>query len=136
MKQWLWWSRPRGVEVLPGGAAELGAADDQRVVEQAALFEVFDERGQRLVELPRQLAVVVDVGVAVPVVVRADVEQLDDPHAPLDQPAGDQALGGERRPVAGRCAIKRQRVRRLAADVKRLGCLAHQSVGRVDRRQA
>ena len=38
-------------QVLPGGAAELGAADDQRLVEQAALLQVFDQGGQGLVEL-------------------------------------------------------------------------------------
>ena len=31
------------------GASELAAPDDQRVVEQPALFEVFDQRGARLV---------------------------------------------------------------------------------------
>ena len=36
----------------------------------------------------------------------------------------------------GRRAVEPERVRRLAADVKCLGCLAHQSVGGVDRCQA
>ena len=33
------------------GAAEFAAPDDQRVVKQAALFEVFDECGARLVDI-------------------------------------------------------------------------------------
>ena len=42
-------------------------------------------------------AMVLHVAVGVPVVARAGVDQLDDADAALDQPAGDQALVGERR---------------------------------------
>ena len=43
---------------------------------------------------------VAHVAVRVPVVVRARVDQLDDPHSAFDQPAGDQALVAERGRVA------------------------------------
>ena len=47
------WSRPSvfvvDVPLVERSAAELAAPDDQRVAEQAALLEVFDQRGARLV---------------------------------------------------------------------------------------
>src|SRR5262249_62287581 len=48
-------------------AAELRAPDDQRVLEHAALLEVLEQAGDRLVHLGRQGAVVaLDAGVGVP----------------------------------------------------------------------
>ena len=51
MKQSLWWASAAWGQVLPGGSAEFGAADDQRLIEQPALFQVLHQRGERLVEL-------------------------------------------------------------------------------------
>src|SRR5215468_11817 len=78
--------------------AELAAPDDQRLVEQAAAFEIRQKGRDRLIGLPREAGVVGgDVHVAVPasfVFLAAGVD-LDEAHAALDQPAGDQALLGE-----------------------------------------
>ncbi len=80
--------------------AELAAAEDQRLLEQPALLEVGQECRDRLVAVLGQLAVVLrDVVVAVPGLDVAVIE-LDEPHAPLDQAAGDQELPGlHARPV-------------------------------------
>ena len=75
-------------------AAELAAPDDQRVVEHAALLQVLDQR--RRAAWSTSLAVpamsLLDVAVVVPVA----VVELDEPHAALGQPAGQQAVGRER----------------------------------------
>ena len=75
-------------------AAELAAPDDERVVEQAALLEVLDQRRRGLVGV---LAVLLEVVDQVAVLVPRLVEELHEPHAALDQPAGEQAVVGERR---------------------------------------
>ena len=50
-----------------GRAAEFAAPHDERAVEQAALLEVADQRGNRLVDLLDEVAVgALDVVVAVP----------------------------------------------------------------------
>ena len=82
--------------VGPGGAAELGADGHQRLAQEPALLQVADQGRDGAVDAGGLGAMVLHVAVGVPVVVRARVDQLDDPHAPLDQPAGDQALVGER----------------------------------------
>ena len=76
-------------------AAELAAPDDQRVVEQAALLQVLDQRRAGLVGVARSsfFRSADEVAVLVPRL----VEDLHEPHAPLDQPAGQQAVVGERR---------------------------------------
>ena len=78
--------------------AELAAPDDQRLVEQAALLQVLEQAGDRLVGVAGVLGVVLDdvaVGVPVVVVVGAAGVELDEAHAALDQPAGQQALAAE-----------------------------------------
>ena len=78
-------------------AAELAAPDDQRGVQQAAGFQVREQGRDRLVDGPGVVLVaVLQVAVLVPAVA-ADrrTEQLDEAHAALDQPPGDQALAGE-----------------------------------------
>src|SRR3954447_21549149 len=55
-----------------GGAAELGAADDERVLEHAAALEVLDQRGDGFVGLGGERGVVgLDAGVGVPVATAA-----------------------------------------------------------------
>ena len=65
-----------------------------------------------LVDVLGQRDVVRHVAVRVPVVRRAGVDQLDEPHAALGQPAGDQALPGEalgaRRAPGRRAAASRR----------------------------
>ena len=76
-----------------GRAAEFAAPDDQRVVEHAALFQIGDQRGGRLVDfLGLELDVVFEIAVVVPVA----VIELDEPHAAFGQAAGQQAVGGVR----------------------------------------
>ena len=75
------------------GAAELAAPDHQRVVEQAALLQIGDQRGARLIGLaalplmPRRQVVVL---------IPALVIELDELHAALGQPARQQAVRRER----------------------------------------
>ena len=48
------------------------------------------------------------------------VIELDEPHAPLGQPAGQQAVGGERAVGAWR-AVQVEHVLRLIGDIDQLG---------------
>ena len=75
-----------------GGASEFSAPNDQGVLEESALFQVGDKAGAGLVDasgLPGE------GGINVLVVIPAIVENLDEAHAPLDQPASEQAVSGE-----------------------------------------
>ena len=56
------------------------------------------------------------------------VPHLDEPHAPFDQPPGDQNLPGL---IAG--AIHVEDVLRLAADVERLGHFGLHPIGQLER---
>ena len=91
-------------------AAEFAAPDDQRVVEQAALFQILDQRRRS----PDRLRsrdhgnVALDVAVMIPVA----VIELDEAHAALGQPPRQQAVGGERA-VAALGAVQVER--RLAS---------------------
>ena len=68
----------------------------ERLVEQAAPLEIGDQRADGLVALAGEVAVVdFDVVVVVPGLPLA-VPDLHEPHAALDQPAGDENLPGLR----------------------------------------
>ena len=102
-------------------AAELAAPDDERVVEQAALLQVVDQRGAGLVDvaaLRRQMLLQV-LGRAA-VVVPVGVVELHEPHAALDQPAGEQAVAGEAGLLAVLDAVQVERRLALAAGVHQL----------------
>ena len=74
-------------------AAELAAPDDQRVVEQAALLEVLDQRGRRAGRRP-----CTGRGSGsgrLPCWSQPRWIELDEPHAALGHPAGEQAVAGE-----------------------------------------
>ena len=80
------------VALAEGRPPELAAPGDQRVGEQAALFEVLHERRRRALrvaalrfELREQVAMLVPTG----------VHQLHEPRTPLEQPPRDQTVGGE-----------------------------------------
>ena len=75
-------------------AAELAAPNHERVVEHAALLEVGDQRGARPGRPTRHSSgdVRSDVVVEVPIA----VIEVNEPHAALGQPAGEQAVVGER----------------------------------------
>src|SRR5579883_2314460 len=77
--------------------AELAAPEHQRVVEQAALLQVDDQRRAGLVGLAAEGA---DAAGQAAVVVPAGVIELDEPDVALGQPAGQQAVGGERARLA------------------------------------
>ena len=75
--------------VRPGAPSGSAAPDDQRVVEPAALLQVFDQRGARLVgvaaldfKLRREIAVMIPAG----------VEALHEADAALDSAAADRAI--------------------------------------------
>ena len=79
-------------------AAELAAPDHQRLVEQAAALQILEQAGDRLVGAAGVVGVVlvqVAVGVPVVVVVGAAGIELDEAHAALDQPPGQQAAAAE-----------------------------------------
>src|SRR4051794_41903206 len=88
---------PLGVVVPPvaalgvGGAAELAAPDHQRVLQQVAGLQVRQQPGDRSVDGGGVAAVRL---LQLPVLVPAAVTQLDEPHAGLDEPPGQQALAG------------------------------------------
>ena len=99
-------------------AAEFAAPDDQRIVEQAAVLEIFDQRGRGLIgvaALPFQCAR--QVAVLVP----AHVEELNEPHAAFGQPAGQQAVGGIGAGLLHLGAVHVEHVLRLVLDVGQLG---------------
>ena len=79
-------------------AAEFAAPDDQRLLEQAALFQILQQAGDRLVGFAGVQVVVgfqVAVGVPVVVVVGTAGVELNEPNAALDQAPGQQALASE-----------------------------------------
>ncbi len=69
-------------------AAKFAAPDNQRIVQHAALFEVFDQCGTRLV---RVAAVFLEVGDEIAVLIPGFVEDFNKPHAFLGEPARKQA---------------------------------------------
>ncbi|SVE59913.1 uncharacterized protein METZ01_LOCUS512767, partial [marine metagenome] len=68
-------------------AAKFAAEDHQRVIEHAALFEVFDECGGRLINIH---ALVFDVGGKCAVLIPAAMENLHGSHTALDEPPGEE----------------------------------------------
>src|SRR5262245_52771615 len=80
-----------------GRSAEFAAPDDKRVVEHAARLEIRDKSGDGPIHaatLVRQ-AVANVLARAGAVEVPAPVVKLDEAHALLDEPAGQQAIIGE-----------------------------------------
>ncbi len=76
-----------------GRAAELAAPNDQGVVEHAALLQVGNKGGRRLIDqLRRRFRPLLHLAVVVP----AAMVQLDEPDAAFGQAAGQQAVRGER----------------------------------------
>ena len=83
---------PAEVAVDGGGSPELRHHNHQRAVQEPADVEVFEERGERFVELAELLDVEVEV-LVVRVVV--GVRHLDEGGPALQQPAGHQAVPAE-----------------------------------------
>lgn len=106
----------RELPLRVGRATQLAAADDERLVEQPALFEVADERREALVGL---LGLAAQLLGQVTMVIPVLVVELHEPHAPLHEPAGEQAVAGERRRV-GVDPVHLEHIPRLVADVDQL----------------
>ena len=98
LKQRLWWSRPSLPALDHRRAAEFAAPDDDRVLQQAALLEIRDQRGAGLVGVE---GVLLDAGRQVAVLVPGFVEELHEADAALDEPPGEQAVAGEVRVLGG-----------------------------------
>ena len=96
-------------------AAELAAPDDERVVEQPALLEVGEQRGDGLVGLAAAASSVSPMSSpASPWWSQSRVIELHEADAALDQPAGEQAVVGERG-LARLGAVQLERLVGLAA---------------------
>ena len=75
-----------------GRATKLTTPDDEGVVEQAALLEILNERGTRLVDFTAYLLQgILQIGVVIPI----RVIQLHEPNPPLDEATCQQAVSGE-----------------------------------------
>ena len=102
---------PRGIgRVVERRAAELGGPDDQHIVQHAALLQVLQQPGDRLIDLRRQSAVVGHVAVGIPVAAGAGMDQFDESDAAFDQPPGGEALPAEAVGVSRVQAVQGQRV--------------------------
>src|ERR1035441_7003812 len=118
-----------GIALDHRGAAEFAAPEHQRVFQQAALLEVFDESGAGLVSLTRLIDnALVDFAVVVP----AFMEKLDETDATLDEAAGQQAIHRERR-LARFGAVKLQGLRRLFGNICQLWRAGLHAVGHLKR---
>ena len=75
------------------GAAEFRTPDDKGGVEQSPLFQILDERGDRLIDRPGIVGeVLVELGMLVP----ARVDDVDETHPALDHAAGEKTVPCER----------------------------------------
>ncbi len=91
----------RASSLESGHAAELGAPDDERVVEQTALLEVSEERGGRLVhDFPVLRVLLGEHSVSVPIAhafaasLVGTIEELHKTHALLHEPTREDAVAG------------------------------------------
>ncbi len=91
--------------------------------EQAALLQVEHQGGAGLIDVVADfLEVVVQVLAGAAVAVPVGVVELHEPHAALDEPAGEQAVGGERR-LARLDAVEVERLGRFLREVHQLRAL-------------
>ncbi len=76
--------------VVEGRAAKLGGPNNERIVQQAAFFEIFEQRGDGLIDVPGQGRMGQHVAVSVPVSGGTGVDQFHETHAALHQtPRGE-----------------------------------------------
>src|SRR5262245_1863868 len=79
-------------------AAKLATPDDQRVFEQASLFQVCQQSCDRLIGFARELSVVplnVDMPVPRALVIHPTAVDLDKAHTSFDQTPSQQTLAGK-----------------------------------------
>ena len=99
--------------------SKLTTPDHECRIEQPATTEVLDERRNRLVHLPAEIGVAfLELRVAVPLAACAVIE-LHEPHAPLHQSAGEQAVATKRRGLLLIQPVEPLRLRRLLVKVHR-----------------
>ena len=96
------------------GAPEFAAPDHERVVEQAALFEILHQGCRGLVG---GLGLALNAALERPVLVPAPMVELDEAHAALGQSARQQAVVGIRARAAGVLAVEVEHRLRLAGQV-------------------
>ena len=109
------------ISVLDRLASELAAPDDERIVEKISLFQIRDERGERLINFLRALRqAILDVLMMIP----AAGPDLHEAHPALDQPARNEqliALAGTpvSIPYGCRFFLDVERIRRLGLHLER-----------------
>ena len=104
--------------------AELASDDYQRFIQQAAVLQIADQRGDRLIHVAGRVLVAHDVGVVIP----AGVDHLYEPHPFLHKPPGRQATSPDTAfPVLG------QRRRALFTGIEYLGRLGLHAEGDLHR---
>src|SRR5438270_5322434 len=74
-----------------GGPAKFTAPDYQGILEHVALLEIFDQRRAGLIGV---LAVLLEIGGEIDVLVPGFVKELDEAHAALDQPSRQETVIG------------------------------------------
>ena len=79
------------VALKEGRSAEFTTPDDERVFQQAALLEVFDQRGTRRINIG---ALDLELRVQIAMLVPTGVHELHKAHAALGEAAGHQAIVG------------------------------------------
>ena len=107
-------------ELRVGGAAEFAGEDDERRFEETAGLEVGEEGADRPVHRAGVLAV---VGHELVVLIPAPLHDLDEPHAPFEQPPRREAVSPEALGLLGVAAdpVRGERRRRLTGEVRRVG---------------
>ena len=121
--------RPLAVD----GAPELARPEDERILQQAALREIPQQRGLRLVDRRSLLA---DLRGQIAVRVPAAHEELDETHTALGEPPGEQAVPreGPRLPHFGPVHLERRLA--LVGEVGELGHRELHAVSHLVLRQA
>ena len=116
--------------------SELAGPDDERSLEHPPALQIGDQAGDRLVDRPGELLVIGHVAVRVPVVARADIDKLDESHAALGEPAGDEALPTEALRRAALEAVEAQGLVGLSREIKDLRRLPLHAEGGLERTQS
>lgn len=97
--------------------AEFCRPDNESFIQHAALFQIGDQAGDGLVDVPGQGAVRGHVTVRVPVTRRADIDQFDKADAPFSKAASHKALPAEAGFLARLNAVELERRRLLARQI-------------------
>ena len=97
--------------------AKFAAANHERVLEHAALLEVFHKRSGGLIDI---LALVTNIARAVAVLIPAAVEQLHKRHAALEHAPREDAVVGILARLLGVLAVQVEDVIRLGLEIGQL----------------